>query len=33
MMTQDSQTEVLADAGQARDPHRSLHSQTGPRPG
>ena len=33
MMTQDSQTEVLADAGQAQDPHRSLHSETGARPG
>ena len=33
MMKQDSQTEVLAGAGQAQDPHRSLHSETGARPG
>ena len=33
MMKQDSQTEVLAGLGQAQDPHRSLHSQTGARPG
>ena len=33
MMKQDSQTEVLARVGQARDPHRSLHSETGARPG
>ena len=33
MMKQDSQTEVLADVGQAQDPHRSLHSETGARPG
>ena len=32
-MKQDSQTEVLARVGQARDPHRSLHSETGARPG
>ena len=29
MMKQDSQTEVLAGAGQVQDPHRSLHSETG----
>ena len=33
MMKQDSQTEVLAGVGQAQDPHRSLHSETGARPG
>ena len=33
MMKQDSQTEVLAGVEQAQDPHRSLHSQTGARPG
>ena len=33
MMKQDSQTEVLVGAGQAQDPHRSLHSETGARPG
>ena len=33
MMKQDSQTEVLAGVGQAEDPHRSLHSETGARPG
>jgi catechol 2,3-dioxygenase-like lactoylglutathione lyase family enzyme len=33
MMKQDSQTEVLADVGQAQDPHVSLHSETGARPG
>jgi hypothetical protein len=33
MMKQDSQTEVLASVGQAQDPHRSLHSETGARPG
>ena len=33
MMRQDSQTEVLAGVGQAQDPHRSLHSETGARPG
>ena len=33
MMTQDSRTEVLAGVEQAQDPHRSLHSETGARPG
>ena len=33
MMKQDSQTEVLAGVEQAQDPHRSLHSETGARPG
>src|ERR1035441_4817536 len=33
MMKQDSQTELLAGVGQAQDPHRSLHSETGARPG
>ena len=33
MMTQDSQTKVLAGVEQAQDPHRSLHSETGARPG
>ena len=33
MMKQDSQTEVLVGVGQAQDPHRSLHSETGARPG
>ncbi len=33
MMKQDSQTEVLAGVGQAQDPHRSLHSEAGARPG
>src|SRR5450755_2717005 len=33
MMKQDSRTEVLAGVGQAKDPHRSLHSETRARPG
>ena len=33
MMKQDGQAKVLAGAGQAQDPHRSLHSETGARPG
>ena len=33
MMKQGSRTEVLAGVGQAQDPHRSLHSETGARPG
>ena len=33
MTTQDSRTEDRVRARQVQDPHRSLHSQTGPRPG
>ena len=33
VMKQDSQTEVRTRAGQAEDPHRSLHSETGALPG
>jgi len=32
-MTQDSQTEARVRARQVQDPHRSLHSRTGARPG
>src|ERR1700688_5018954 len=32
-MTQDSQTEARGRPGQVQDPHRSLHSVTGARPG
>ena len=32
-MKQDSQTEVRTRPGQAEDPHRSLHSETGAQPG
>ena len=33
MMTQDSRTEARGASGQVQDPHRSLHSETGTRPG
>ena len=33
MMRQDSRAEVRDHSEKARDPHRSLHSQTGARPG
>ena len=33
MTTQDSRTEDRGHPGQVQDPHRSLHSETGARPG